>query len=135
MRNLFKAGSHSLVNSYQRLIKFHLFVESKIWHKWTCLWNRNRTKDKENRLGSARGAGEGWIGSLEFAGANWCLQNGWMTGPYCVAQGTLLYILWWARMGNNMKKNVYSYICVYIDGVTLLNSSNIYNIVIQLYFT
>ena len=29
---------------------YHLYVECKIWHKWTYLWNRNRLTDKENRL-------------------------------------------------------------------------------------
>ena len=24
---------------------YHLYVESKIWHKWTYLWNRNKIRD------------------------------------------------------------------------------------------
>ena len=31
-------------------ILYHLHVESKIWHKRTYLWNRNRITDLENRL-------------------------------------------------------------------------------------
>ena len=29
---------------------YHLHVESKIWHKWTCLQNRNGLTDIENTL-------------------------------------------------------------------------------------
>ena len=38
-------------------IWYHLYVESKIWHKWTYLWNRNRIRDIENRLEVAKGKG------------------------------------------------------------------------------
>ena len=38
---------------------YHLYVESKMWHKWTCLQNRNRLTDIENRLVVAKGWGEG----------------------------------------------------------------------------
>ena len=31
-------------------IMYHLSVESKIWHKWTYLQNRNRFTDMENKL-------------------------------------------------------------------------------------
>ena len=35
----------------ERLILWHpLYVESKIWHKWTHLQNRSRLPDIENRL-------------------------------------------------------------------------------------
>ena len=30
-------------------IKYHLYVESKIKHKWTYLWNRNKIRNTENR--------------------------------------------------------------------------------------
>ena len=40
-------------------IWYHLYVESKIWHKWTYLQNRNRLTDIENRLVVAKGEG-GW---------------------------------------------------------------------------
>ena len=40
-------------------IWYHLYVESKLLHKWTYLWNRNRLTDKENRLVVAGGGGEG----------------------------------------------------------------------------
>ena len=31
-------------------IRYHLHVESKAWHKWTYLQNRNRLTDTENEL-------------------------------------------------------------------------------------
>ena len=40
---------------------YHLYVESKIWHKRTCLQNRNRLVDIENRL-VAKSQGEGYMG-------------------------------------------------------------------------
>ena len=40
---------------------YHLYVESKIWHKWTYLQNRNRLIDIENRLVLAKGEGS-WRG-------------------------------------------------------------------------
>ena len=40
-------------------IRYHLCVESKIWHKRTYLRNRNRLTDIENRLVVAKGE-EGW---------------------------------------------------------------------------
>ena len=47
------------------IVQYHWFMESKIQHKWTCLQNRKRLTDIEDRLLVARGkgAGEGWIGS------------------------------------------------------------------------
>ena len=33
----------------------HLYMESKIRHKWTYLWNRNRLTDKENEPVAAKG--------------------------------------------------------------------------------
>jgi len=53
-------------------IWYHICVESKIWHKLTYLWNRNRLTDLENRLVVAKGEGEGveWTESLEIVDAN-----------------------------------------------------------------
>ena len=33
------------------------YVESKIWHRWTYLWNRNRLTDLENELVVTSGEG------------------------------------------------------------------------------
>ena len=48
-------------------IWYHLYVESKIWHKWTHLWKKNRLTDIEKRLVVAKGGVENrWTGSLGF---------------------------------------------------------------------
>ena len=36
-------------------IRYQLYVESKIWHKCTYLWNRNRLTDTENKLQLPKG--------------------------------------------------------------------------------
>ena len=38
---------------------YHLYVESKIWHKWTYLQNRNKLTDKEQNCVCPGGGGEG----------------------------------------------------------------------------
>ena len=52
---------------------YHLYMESKIWHKWTYLRNKNSHTDIENRLVAAKeeGGREGWTGSLGLADANY----------------------------------------------------------------
>ena len=52
---------------------FHLHVESKMKHKWVCLWNRIR--DTEKRLVVAkvrRMLGEGWNEMLGLTDASFC---------------------------------------------------------------
>ena len=39
---------------------YHIYVESKIWHKWTYLWNRNRSTDIENSLVVTLVRGKDW---------------------------------------------------------------------------
>ena len=52
-----------------------LYMESKIWNKWTYLWNRNRLTDIENKImvtkGEREGMGEGYISSLGLADTNY----------------------------------------------------------------
>ena len=57
---------------------YHFYVESKIWHKWTYLQNRNRFMVIKNRLVIAKekGEGVGWTGSLELVDANYYIYNG-----------------------------------------------------------
>ena len=60
-------------------LRYHLYMKSKIWHKWTYLQNKNRLTDIENRLvvvNGGGGRGEEWIGSLGFADANYYIQDG-----------------------------------------------------------
>ena len=83
-------------------IWYHVHVESKIWHKWIHLQNRNRLTDLENTLVVAKGEGEGWIGSLGLADANdYYIENGWTTRFYCRAQETIFNILRKAIMEMN----------------------------------
>ena len=42
-----------------KTIWYHLYMESKIWHKWTHVQNRNRLTDTQNRLVVAKGE-RGW---------------------------------------------------------------------------
>ena len=63
-------------------------VESKIWHKWTGLWNRNGMLDIKNRLAVAHGW---WCGGTEweFGISRYNYMNEWMnelaTRSYCIA--------------------------------------------------
>ena len=54
-------------------------MESKIWHKWTYLWNRNRLTDIENRLTVAKGEGGG---------------GGGMDWEFGISRSKPLYIEW-----------------------------------------
>ena len=63
-------GSQKKANT----IWYHLYVESKIWHIWTCLQNRNRPTDTEIRRVVAkevRVGGEGWTGNLGLVDASY----------------------------------------------------------------
>ena len=59
-------------------IWYHLYVESKIWHNWTYLWNRNRLTDIENRPVVAKGEG----------------GRGGMDWEFGISKCKLLYIAW-----------------------------------------
>ena len=43
-----------------RQIPYHLYVEYKIWCKWTYLQNRNRPTDIKNKLTVTKGE-RGWV--------------------------------------------------------------------------
>ena len=87
----------------------------------TYLWNLKHGTDDpiyqtetdcgqwEQTHGSQReGKGVGWTGSLGFLDANSYICNGWATGPYCTAQGTvcdwstLLYSRNWRDFVNQL---------------------------------
>ena len=55
---------------------YHIYVESKIWHKWIYLWNG--ITHIENRLVVAKGEGlrEGWSGRLGLADVSFSIWNG-----------------------------------------------------------
>ena len=68
----------SEVSQTKTNIWYHLYVESKIWHKWTYLWNRNRLTDIENRLVVAKG-------ERDEGGIDW---------EFGISRYKLLYIEW-----------------------------------------
>ena len=53
------------------IIWCHLYVESKIWHKWVYLWNRNRLTDIEKKLMVTKGE-RGWGGIYQEFGISRC---------------------------------------------------------------
>ena len=57
----------------------HLYVESKMWPKWTYLWNRNRLTNIENRRHCPKGGRAGEVKDWEF-GISRCklLYIGWI---------------------------------------------------------
>ena len=46
-------------------IWYHIYVESKIWHKWTYLWNKNRLSVIENKVMVTKGERWGRRDKLE----------------------------------------------------------------------
>ena len=48
-------GDYHTKAKMERQIYYHLYVDSKTWHKWTCLQNRNRLPGREIRLVLVKG--------------------------------------------------------------------------------
>ena len=66
--------------------KYHmmsLILESKVWHKWTYLWNGNRLTDIEKRpvVAKEEGMVEGRIGNLSLADVNIVYRMNKQQGP------------------------------------------------------
>ena len=62
----------SEVSQKEKDITYHLYMESKIWQKWTYLQNRNRLTDTENRLVFPVEGGESERGmDSEFEVSRW----------------------------------------------------------------
>ena len=72
---------------------YHIYVESKIWHKWIYLWNG--ITHIENRLVVAKGEGlrEGWSGRLGLADVSFLYGMDKPQGP-TIAQRTIFKTLW-----------------------------------------
>ena len=83
-------------------IIYHLHVESKTWHKWPYLWNRNSLTDIENKVVIAKGQGMGE--GLEFGISRYKLIYR-MNNFLLYSTGN--YIQCPVIMKMNMKKNVY----------------------------
>ena len=103
-------------------IWYHLHVESKLWHKWTYLWNRNRIRDIGNTLLVAKGEGGGrrvdWelgISRCKLVYTEWINNN-------ILLYSSGKYIQY--PMKNHTWKE-YEKECIYMyNWVTLLYSSN-----------
>ena len=101
-------------------IWYYLYVESKIWRKWNCLWNR--LKDIKNRLVGAKQVGEGkdW----EF-GISRCrlLYIGWISNKVllCSIGNCTHYSV--INYNGTEYKRLYIYIYMY-NRVTFLCSQN-----------
>ena len=63
--------------------------ESKIWHKSTYLWNKNRLTDIREQNCGCQGVWKGRIGNLGLAEANYLYKMDKQLSAYCIAQGTI----------------------------------------------
>ena len=61
------------------IICYHLYVESKIWHRWTYLWNRKSHRHRELTCGCQGGGG---------------VREGRMNWEFGISKCKLLYIEW-----------------------------------------
>ena len=62
----------------QIILEYWFYVESKIQHKWTYLWNRNRLIDRKQTCDCQGGEGmrEEGNGNLGLADANYYVSDG-----------------------------------------------------------
>ena len=99
-----------------------LYVESKIWQKWTYLPNRNRLIDIENRLVVAKGEGGGRGMDWEFeVGRCKLLHLEWINNKVLIySTGNYIQYPVINHNGKEYKKE-----CVYVyNWVTFLYSRN-----------
>ena len=110
--------------------------EGEILYDIPYTWNIKRNNanelkgliDLENELTVARGkdAGKGLLGSLGGTCTHCCIWNGWPTRAYCVAQGTLLNVMWQPGLERSLGENEYMYM---YDRIPSLFTGNCHNIV------
>ena len=92
------------------------------WYRWSCLQNRNRDTDVENKCMDTKG-GRGrdelgdWDWHIYAIDTMHKIDDRWE--PNSTAQGTLLSVLWWPKWEGNLKKRGYMYMCSWF---TLLHS-------------
>ena len=101
---------------------YHLYVESKIWHKWTYLQNRNRPTDIENRLVVAKGGGSRGGTDWEFRVSRCKLLHiGWINNKVLLYR-TGKYIQY-PVINHNRKEWKSMYIYMY-NWITVLYNRN-----------
>ena len=113
------------------LIQYHIYVESKIWHKWIYICNRNRFRDIEKRLVIAKGRGleEGWSGRLGLAEISSYIKK--LINNNNILMYSIENYIQYLMINHNGKE--YKKECIYMyNWITLLYSSNEH--INQLYF-
>ena len=115
--------NHLYVEPKKR-VRMNLFVEQKQTHRH---WKETYGYQRQQVWGGRRDG----LGSLGLAYAHWGIWNDYPTGTCCIAQGTLLNILWQSTWKKNLKENG----GVYMDHwITFLYRRSYHNLVNQLYF-
>ena len=118
-------------NRKTNAVWYHLYVESKIWHRRTYLQNRNRLTDIENRLMVVKGLGG--RGGMDWElGIGRCRlgQTEWINNKVLL-YSTGDYIQYPVKKHNGKehgKECMYTY-----NWITLLGSRYAHNIINQLY--
>ena len=111
-----------------------LFVEPKIWHKVTYLWNRNRIRDTEHKLVVVKG--EGLDGGMEWeSGISRCklAYTGWMNNKVLWhSTGNYIQI---PVINHNRKENMKKDVCIYIYPYVCITESLCHTAVINKYFS
>ena len=100
---------------------YHLYVEFKIWDKWTYLWSRNRLTDIEDRLVNAKG----WWGEVgwEF-GVSRCklLHTEQINKVLLHSTGNYIQYPVINHNGNEYVLNVYTYIAELLCCIVEINT-------------
>ena len=118
-------------NRKTNAVWYHLYVESKIWHRRTYLQNRNRLTDIENRLMVVKGLGG--RGGMDWElGIGRCRlgQTEWINNKVLL-YSTGDYIQYPVKKHNGKehgKECMYTY-----NWITLLGSRHAHNIINQVY--
>ena len=77
--------------------KYHMITSVRAIENMTQISLSTETDSQTQRtdfwLPRKRGTGEGWLGSSGRTDANHYIQNGWTTGSYSIAQGTVFNIM------------------------------------------
>ena len=112
---------HSLNTTWY--IAHHSYVESKIWHKWTYLCNRNRLTGTENILVVANGGRSGWELDCE-SGISGCklVHIEWRDNK-ALLYSTGNHIPHLVK-NHNEKGHEKEYICILTESNALLHSRN-----------
>ena len=77
-----------VTQSKTNAVCYHLYAESKIWHKYTYLQNRDRHTDRTDRWVPSDGGG---LGAVVSRCKLLCIEE--KARPYYRVQGTILNIL------------------------------------------